>query len=358
MSWIFSKSQMAANSLNSTNLQKQYAMLKAARAAHDTQEQLLANSIAGVGGYQSLGFAANSGRIPADVWRSMDARTAELLRQPNLTLLTDLLPLAKSLSIGKIYEEYRIGSNAGNARSSVSGEVQILNDKTAYTYDGNVIPVHADGWSRDFREVAGMQSEGFDGLMDDQANCVRTLQDKLADYMYNGDASVVFNAKQGYGVKNHPNTLQVSLGAGGLNINLATSNDGVAIRNAFKAIRDSLRITNAVNGQVTFYVSRAILSNLEQAWNSANASNVTVLDMVRRLEGVAAVKEDASLTGNQAICVCLEDRFIRPLVGMAVGTYAIPRVMFNDPHRFYAACAVGLEIRKDSTGKAAVAYAS
>lgn len=358
MSWIFSQAALQANSQNKANLQKQFNMLKLARAAHDAQEQAIAANLSRAGGYEAVGLTANSGRIPADVWRSMDARTAELLRQPNLTLLNDLLPLSKSLSIGKIYEEYRIGSNAGNARSSVSGEVQILNDKTAYTYDGNVIPVHADGWSRDFREVAGMQSEGFDGLMDDQANCVRTLQDKMADYMYNGDAAVVFNGKQGYGVKNHPNTLQISLGAGGLSINFTTSTDGVAMRKAFQSIRDSLRITNAVNGQVTFYVSRTILSNLEQAWNSANASNVTALDMIRRLEGIAAVKEDASLTGNQVICVCLEDRFIRPLVGMAVGVYAIPRVMFNDPHRFYAASAVGLEIRKDSTGKAAVAYAS
>jgi hypothetical protein len=92
--------------------------------------------------------------------------------------------------------------------------------------------------------------------------------------------------------------------------------------------------------------------------NTANSSNVTVLDMIRRLEGVVAVKEDASLVGNQVIALCLEDQYIRPLVGMATGTYAIPRQMFNDKHRFYAANAVGLEIRRDAEGKSAVAYAS
>ena len=180
----------------------------------------------------------------------------------------------------------------------------------------------------------------------------------MADYIYNGDANVVFNGKQGFGVKNHPNTLPIDLGAGGRNINLATSTNGVLIRAEFQFIRDALRITNAVMGQVTFYVSRTILSNMEQAWNSANASNVTVLDMVRKLEGVADVKEDASLTGNQVIALVLDSMYIRPLVGMATGTYAVPRQMFNSKYSFYAANAVGLEIRKDATGKSAVAYAS
>lgn len=346
MSWIFKK-DLATNAANQKHMNEQFNMLKNLRRAHNNQEERFEQE-----------FQINSGRIPADVWRDMDAQTAVLMRQPNLTLLTDLLPLAKSLSIGKIYAEYRIASDAGNAVSSVSGEVDILNDKTAYTYDGNVIPVHTVGWSRDFREVAGMQSEGFDGLLDDAASSTRNLQNKLANYMYNGDASVVFNGRQGFGVKNHPNTLQISLGGGGLNINLATSTDGVAIRRAFQSIRDGLRITNAVLGQISFYVSREVLTNLEQAWNSANGSNVTVLEMVRRLEGVAAIKEDASLTGNQVIALCLDSTYIRPLVGMATGTYAVPRTMFNSKHSFYAANAVGLEIRKDATGKAAVAYAS
>lgn len=338
---------MTANSANASQMQKQWAMLNNQRKAFNMQEDVLAQQ-----------FSVNSGRVPADVWRDMDAQTSTLMRQPNLTLLTDLMPLAKSLDIGKIFSEYRIAGDAGNTKSSVSGDTDILVDKTPYTYDGNIIPVHTVGWSRDFREVAGMRSEGFDGLIDDSANSTRNLQNKLADYIYNGDANVVFNAKQGYGVKNHPNTLPIDLGAGGLNINLGTSTDGVAIRRAFQSIRDSLRITNAVMGQITFYVSRTILSNLEQAWNSTNSSNVTVLEMVRKLEGVAAVKEDASLTGNQVIALCLDSMYIRPLVGMATGTYAVPRTMFNSKYSFYAANAVGLEIRKDATGKSAVAYAS
>ncbi len=346
MSWIFKK-DLAANAANQKHMQEQFNMLKTLRRAHNNQEERFAQEL-----------QVNTGRIPADVWRDMDSQTAVLMRQPNLTLLTDLLPLAKSLSIGKIYAEYRIASDSGNAMSSVSGEVDILNDKTQYTYDGNVIPVHTVGWSRDFREVAGMQSEGFDGLLDDAASSVRNLQNRLANYMYNGDASVVFNGKQGYGVKNHPNTLQISFSTSLANINLATSTDPAAIRNAFVFIRNALRITNAVDGQITFYVSREILSNLELLMNTANSSNVTVLDMVRRLEGVAAVKEDASLTGNQVIALCLDSMYIRPLVGMATGTYAVPRTMFNSKHSFYAANAVGLEIRKDATGKAAVAYAS
>jgi len=167
-----------------------------------------------------------------------------------------------------------------------------------------------------------------------------------------------YKGRTGYGVKNNPNTALVDLGDGGLNIDFTSgSATGEAISTAFKSLRDRLRITNAVNGMVTFYFSRAALSNFERPWSVDNSSNIKILDWLRGLEGVAAIKEDASLTGNEVVFGVVSTEYIRPLVGMATGTYQVPRTMFNSNYDFVTANAVGLEIRADYTGKSGWGYA-
>lgn len=353
MSWIFGK-DVVANAVGTQrkNMNEQWGYLNALRSQYERQEQTFNSA------YASMGLQVNQGRIPQDVWREMDSQTKALMRAPNLTLLEDLLPLSKSLSIGKIVQEYRQASDAGNVVTSVSGEVPVLLDKTQYSYDGNPVPVHAVGYGREWRELEGMRSEGFDALIDDNANAARALMDRMASYIYTGDDQVNVKGFSATGVKNNSNTKLRDLGAGGANVDLTDVNaTGQDIYNEFKAGRDVLRINNNVRGEITFYVSRAILSNMERPWDTANASNVTILDWVRRLEGVADVKEDASLTGNEYLAIAVDPMYIRPLTGMATGTYAVPRQMFNSKHNFIIANAVGLEIRADYDGRSGVLYA-
>lgn len=352
MSWIFGKSQVQANAQSLKNMQQQWNTLQALRSAFNQGENAFAPQ------YAALGMQANAGRVPEEVWREMDAQTKTLMRSPNLTLLEDLLPLAKSLPIGKIVSEYRQASDAGNTVTSLSGQLPILIDKTAYKYDGNIVPVHAVGYGREWREWEGQRTEGFDGLIDDNANATRALRDKMASYVYVGDASLKFKGYEAKGVKNSDNTKLRDLGASGANINLtASATLGVNIINEFKTGRDVLRITNDVTAPVTIYVSRAIMSNMERLLDTGNGSNTYIIDQVRRLEGVAAVKEDASLTGNEYLIIAVSAEYIRPLVGMATGTYAVQRTQFMDNYNFIVANAVGLEIRADYNGKSGVLYA-
>jgi hypothetical protein len=350
MSWIFSQEFTANNARNQRNMGKQYEQLNRWRTSFNSAEQRIATD---------MGLTANqAARIPQDVWREMDAVTKQVMRSPNLTLLNDLLPRAKSLDPGKIVQEYRQGSRTQGTQTSLSGKIPILNDNVDYKYDGNIIPVHTVGWEREWRELLGQRSEGFDALIDDVESRTRDLADKMADYMYNGDTSVAFKGYTGLGIKTHDNTQLIDLGAGGLNIDLeSTAASGEDLYNAYKAMRDTLRIENNAVGDVTFYVSQAALSNLERPWDTANSSNENILQWILRLNGVAAVKEDASIEGNEAILVIHEDRFIRPLVGQAAGTYAVPRRMEHDNHQFYAMVIAGLEIRADYEGKSGVAYA-
>lgn len=349
--WVFSKELAGNSQSNLRNMGGQYKFLQMLRNQADTAEKAFAP--------QMIQLAGNDGRVPQDVWRDMDSQAKAIMREPFSSLTMDLMALSKSLPIGKIVSEYRRSSDAGNTVSSISGQVPVLMDKTAYDYDGTVVPVHSTGYGREWRELAAQRSEGFDGLIDDNENHTRALRDKLANYIYNGDDSIVYKGYKAEGIKNSSKTKTRDLGASGSNINLTDpTTTGKDIIEEFKAGRDVLRITNNVLVPVTIYVSRSIMSNMERLLDTGNASNTYILEQVRRLEGVAAVKEDTMLQGNEYVVVALESQFIRPIVGMATGTYAVPRTMFNDNYNFVIANAVGLEIRSDFEGRSGVLYAS
>ncbi|WP_236527778.1 major capsid protein, partial [Escherichia coli] len=97
--------------------------------------------------------------------------------------------------------------------------------KTRYDYTGDVIPIFKTGYSREWRELLGMQSEGFDPLLDDQANVTFNLRSDMAQYLLTGDQTLNVNGVYtGYGITNHPNTIQVNLSASsGLDIDLQTA---------------------------------------------------------------------------------------------------------------------------------------
>lgn len=120
---------------------------------------------------------------------------------------------------------------------------------------------------------------------------------------------------------------------------------------------DTLRITNNVGRDITFYVSREIMSNFQRYFSTSDVGFGTILQSLLNLNGVAAIKEDAQLSGNELIGVVLDSQFIRPLVGMAVTTVPLVRSNPFDNYNFVTWSNVGLEIKTDYTGKSGVLYA-
>lgn len=140
---------------------------------------------------------------------------------------------------------------------TLSGQEPEDLDKTRYDYTGDVIPIFKTGYSREWRELLGMQSEGFDPLLDDQANVTFNLRSDMAQYLLTGDQTLNVNGVYtGYGITNHPNTIQVKLDdGGGINIDLqtATPDEIVTFFNQdFQAILDAQNVFE----QVTLWVSR------------------------------------------------------------------------------------------------------
>lgn len=295
--------------------------------------------------------------IPQDVYREFESKTKELMRAPNLTLMNDLMPLAKGLAVGKVEHLYRQASDSGVVVTDLEGVTPVEIDKADYTYDSTIKVVHKTGFGRSWMEMEGQRSEGFDGLVDDQANSVRLMQETIADHFYNG-ASVTFKGTTADGIKTSSKVASVDLDASGLNVDFSSSATTSAdIRTAWISIVDTLRITNNVSGDITFYVSREIMSNLQRYFSTSDVGFGTIYQALLQLNGVAAIKEDAQLSGNELIGVVLDAQYIRPLVGMAVTTVPLVRSNPFDGYNFVTWSNVGIEIKTDYDGRVGVLYA-
>lgn len=298
-----------------------------------------------------------SARIPQDVYREFDAQAATIMRADNLTLMNDLMPLAKSLPIGKALHEYRQASDAGISTTSMNGQVPAKLDKTTYTYDGAIVPIHTVGYGREWREWAAQQSEGFDGLIDDNENATRELKDTVVDQIYDGK-DVVFKGVEATGIKNNANTQLADLGVGGLNIDFtAPAATAENLRNAFIELMYVLRTGNNVTADLTVYISREIEERWLGYFSSEDIAFGTLLENFKRIAGIKEIKTDAKLSGNELMFVALESRYIQPLVGMAASTVPMVRSTPFDNYNFLVWTAVGLQIRADATGKSGVLYA-
>ena len=295
--------------------------------------------------------------IPQDVYREFESQTKQLMRAPNLTLLNDLLPLAKGLPVGKVEHIYRQASDSGVVVTDLEGTTPVELDKADYDYDSTIKVVHKTGFGRSWMEMEGQRSEGFDGLVDDQANSVRLMQETIADHIYNG-VDVTFKGTSADGIKDSSKTVSVDLDASGLNIDFTSSSATASdIRAAWISLVDALRITNNVGQDITFYVSREIMSNFQRYFSTSDIGFGTILQSLLNLNGVAAIKEDAQLSGNEVVGLVLDAQFIRPLVGMAVTTVPLVRSNPFDNYNFITWSNVGLEIKTDYEGRSAVLYA-
>lgn len=312
----------------------------------------------------SQGLSVNEGLIPRDVYLDFDNVTVERFRSDDGdTFLNDLLPLSRSVSIGKLVQQFRKASDAGNAQTSMSGQIGVKMDQVDYSYDGAIVPIHDGGFYRNWREWNAMTSEGFDGLIDDQREIVADLRQHLADQFLDGHTdkggnTIVIDGISWQGMRNDTRVAQIDLGAGGINFDFTdTTKTGAEIKAAFIQIRDVMWITNNCGQDLTYYVSREIASNFERKFSTQYDAKI-IMQELADLMGVAAIKVTSKLTGNQLMGFPLDSNYVRPVVGMGLNTVAMPRPVYNSNYEFVTWAAIGFSVRTDFANRTCAFYAS
>jgi hypothetical protein len=309
-------------------------------------------------------MSANAGLIPRDVFQEFDKVAVERFRSDDGdTFLNDLLPLSRSVSIGKLTHKFRQSSDAGNAQTSMTGQIGVKLDQVEFTYDGSIVPIHDSGFTRNWREWNAQNSEGFDALVDDQRESVATLRAHLADNFLDGHNDtqgnlIVVDALSWGGMRNDSRVAQIDLGGGGINFDFTdNTKTGAEIKAAFIQVRDIMWITTICEKDLTYYVSREIASNFERKFSAQYDAKI-IMQELAQLMGVAAIKVSSKLTGNQLMGFPLDNNLIRPVVGMGLNTVAMPRPVYNSNYDFVVWGAIGFEVRTDFAGNTCAFYAS
>lgn len=298
--------------------------------------------------------------VTKDYWREVDNVTTRVFRnEAGMDMMNDLMGLAANINIGKTVAISRIASDAGKVVRTLSGQEPEDLDKTRYDYSGDVIPIFKTGYGREWREMLGMQSEGFDPLIDDQENTTFNLRADMADYLLNGDTTLNVNGQYtGYGITNHPNTVQINLssGGGGLNVDLqtATPDEIVGFFNGpFQAILDAQNVFEPVS----LWVSPAVRRSFSRPYSDAAGFKAGTIESYITQFGngrIASIGTNFKLTGNHFVGYVKNALYIRPRVAQPVSTYAEPRTTPHANFNFLTWAAMGLQIRKDYAGRSKV----
>ncbi len=295
--------------------------------------------------------------LPRDAWLDMDNITRRVMRaDEGSSWMNDLMPLAKPVNIGKIVHLNRVASDAGTVVRSISGQTPVPLDKVTYDYRGTLVPMFLTGYGREWREWNTLQSENFDALADDQEAHAAKIKRDMALYTLNGDATMVFQGYQGYGIRTHPLSKSINVGAAGNNINLTTATPDALdafFTGAFGALLDASFITSGVN----LYISPEIARAWDKVYSgSAGFKDGTVREFLLKNRRINKIEVTFELTGNEFFWFVPNADYIRPIVGMAVTTTAIPRDRPRANYQFELAGAMGIEIRADFNGRTAVGY--
>jgi hypothetical protein len=318
---------------------------------HQTEDQLAA--------------VANSAAIlPRDAWQELDGITRRVMRNDEgQAYMADLMPLAKPVNIGKLVHLTRVSSDSNNpVMRSMSGQVPVPLDKVVYDYRGTPVPIFSAGYGREWREWNTLQSENFDAVADDQEAGTARIRRNMAQFALDGDATIVFQGYQAYGIRTNPLSKVLNLGsaAGGANIDLAaagTTSDAIEafINGPFGAMLDD----NFIAAPVNLYISPEIARNWDRPYSGSAGFKIGSLrEAILANRRIAKIEVTFELTGNQFFGFVPNADYIRPLIGMAVNTTAKTRHNPTDNYQFLIMGAMGLEIRADFNGRTGVFYST
>ena len=305
--------------------------------------------------HKDMLLATNAARTPAEAFREMDATTKiEQVPAGEFALLSRVLGKVKPINLGRKLYEYRKASDMNKGQSSMTGNIGVQSDKVDFSYAGTVVPIHDKGFDIDWREHTAMQAEGFDELVDYAREAERGLMSTKNDYLWVGDSSLVFKGSSWLGLKADPTVATATIGV----LLAATASTADNIRAEVSRIRDILYITNNCTNPLDLIISREIASNWERPFSTADGNFGTIGDYISKLRGIKEIYEDSNLSGEEISFLYNDQSGFHGVSGMAINTYAMPRLYHNSPFAYTKWCALGFVAKEDFSDRKCALYAT
>lgn len=312
---------------------------------------------------EAFSLHGNAGRAGLDFWRETDRTSIQVKdNDQGREFLTDIMGLAKPLSIGKTSNAYAKGTDLSTGVTrSMDFKAPTDFDHNENVYDSDPIPAFTAGYGVNFRKAVGGLTEGIDFALDAQALKMKWVLSNIADYMLTGDSKIRVDGAVGQGIRNHRNTYQVNLGSGtvggvvGANINFNTATNDQII-SFFTVYLATVLDNNFVDRLDVLWVSPEIMRVLQRPLaSSAGFKDGTLETEILKFARIGAFKRTFKLSGGQAMFGYVRSAdFIRPLVGASVAVVPMPRLMPQDNYNFMIYGAMGLQIRNDYAGRCGV----
>ena len=366
---VFEEKDLQANTKDGASLRTQKEeMLSSRRVAAIQSRQFLdiyGNALTprDAAVEEAFSLHGNAGKAGLDFWRETDRTSIQVKdNDQGREFLTDIMGLAKPLSIGKTSNAYAKGTDLSNGVTrSMDFKTPTDFDHNENVYDSDPIPAFTAGYGVNFRKAVGGLTEGIDFALDAQALKMKWVLSNIADYMLTGDSKIKVDGAVGQGIRNHRNTYQVNLGSGtvggvvGANIDFTTATNDEII--SFFTVYLAARLDeNYVDTLDVLWVSPEIMRVLQRPLSAAAGFKDGTLETeILKFARIRAFKRTFKLSGGQAMFGYVRSAdFIRPLVGASVAVVPIPRLMPQDNYNFMIYGAMGLQIRNDYAGHCGV----
>lgn len=169
---------------------------------------------------------------------------------------------------------------------------------------------------------------------------------------------MVFQGYQGYGIRTHPLSKSINIGPSGNNIVLKSATAD-ALDTFFTGAFGALLDANYITSKVVLFVSPEIARGWDKTYSgSAGFKSGTIRDFLLTNRRIQAIEVSYELSENEFFGFVPSSEYIRPLIGMAVSTTAIPRDRPRSNYQFDVCGAMGLEIRADYNNRSGVFYST
>lgn len=361
---VFEDKMLEGNSANTRASLSQYNEMLSQRRVFTKQNQhfvdLYGNQLTAE---QRSGLEANAGKPALDFWRETDRVAIQVKdNDQGREFLTDIMTLAKPLSIGKTSNAYAKGTDVSkDVERSMDFKTPVDFDHNENVYDSDPIPCFTAGYGVNYRKAVGGLTEAIDFATDAQALKMKWVLSNVADYMLDGDTKIKVDGAVGQGIRNHRNTYQVNLGSGtvggvvGANIDMLTATNDQIVTFFNQYVKDALD-RNLISGLDVLWVSPQIMTVLERPFSlAAGFKSGTLKEHVMMFSRIGDIRQTFKLTGGQQMFGYIRSAdYVRPLVGASVATVPMVRNTPFDNYNFMIYGAMGLQVRADINGKSGV----